>query len=143
VVRTDAVSKKTTIVIVRQRFDIHIGADGNQLLAEEAAVLAFAGPVDAPEWILGAELEPLLKATAVANVSDQQAREFMEEALRDVLRLAEQLDKFASEAAERLLASHNRARSAVRLRIGADRVSPRLPVDILGVYVLLPGRRTS
>ena len=143
VVRTDAVSKKTTVLVVRQRFDIHVGAEGNQLLAEEAAALAFTGPVDSPEWVVGDDLEALLKADAVANVSDQQAKEFTQEALVSVPHLAEHLDRFASDAAERLLISHNRARSAVRLRTGADRVLPRLPVDILGVYVLLPGRRAA
>ena len=52
-----------------------------------------------------------------------------------------QLDDYAREAASRLLHSHHRARAAVRLPTSSDRVEARLPVDVLGLYVLLPGRR--
>lgn len=143
VVRTDAVTTKTTLVLVRQRFDIHIGAGAQELLAEDAAIHAFTGSTGAPVWVDGDTVEQLLRAEAVANVSDQQAREFMIETLAELPALHDELGRFANESADHLLVSHNRARSTVRLRTAADAVAPRLPVDVLGVYVLLPGKRSA
>jgi len=143
VVRTDAVSTRTTLAVVRHRFDIHIGSGDQQLLAEDAAIHAYTGPANEPAWVEAGSLEQLLRAEANANVSDQQAREFMQATLTELPSLLPELGRFASEAAERLLESHNRARSAVRLRTGADSVEPRLPVDVLGVYVLLPAKRVA
>jgi hypothetical protein len=143
VVRTDAVATKTTIVLVRQRFDIQIGSGGQQLLAEDAATHAFTGSVVSPVWVDRDAVERLLRAEAVANVSDQQAREFMNNTLAELPALLDQLSRFAQESADRLLASHNRARRTARLRTAADGVAPRLPVDVLGVYILLPGKKNA
>lgn len=141
VVRTDAVAIKTTLVLVRQRFDIHVSSGKQQLLAEDASIHAFTGSASSPSWVDGDVVETLLQAEAVANVSDEQAREFMDETLASLPAIIDDLGLFATAAGERLLASHNRARSTVRLRTAADAVAPRLPVDVLGVYVLLPGKR--
>lgn len=143
VVRTDAVTTKTTLVLVRQRFDIHIGSGGQQLLAEDASIHAFTGTAASPAWVDHDSVEQLLRADAVANVSDQQAREFMTETLAELPALLDELGRFANESADHLLASHNRARSTVRLRTAADAVAPRLPVDVLGVYLLLPGKKIA
>ena len=143
VVRTDVVTTKTTLILVRQRFDIHIGSGGQQLLAEDAAIHAFTGSAATPAWVDHNTVEQLLRAEAVANVSDQQAREFMNDTLSELPAVLDEIGRFAHESADRLLASHNRARSTVRLRTAADAVRPRLPVDVLGVYVLLPGKKNA
>jgi hypothetical protein len=49
----------------------------------------------------------------------------------------EQLDGLAEQRAEILLADHKRVREAAR-DVGQYNVSPCLPVDVIGVYVLLP-----
>jgi superfamily II DNA or RNA helicase len=141
VIRTDAVTTRTTLLVARFRFDLFIGAGANQLLAEDAAVLAFTGPPDRPTWLGLEAAEELLAAQPVGNVAAGQAREVIDEVVEAAGSWLSELNEFARQAAERLLRSHQRARSAVRLRTGSDRVEPRLPADVLGLYVLLPGKR--
>lgn len=141
VIRTDAVTTRTTLLVARYRFDLFVGADANQLLAEDAAVLAFTGDPHAPDWLDPDLAELLLAAQPVANVAPGQAREVVDDMLVAAAGWLPQLDDYAREAANRLLHSHHRARAAVRLRTSSDRIEARLPVDVLGLYVLLPGKR--
>ena len=143
VIRTDAVATRTTLLVARCRFDLFVGTDANQLLAEDAAVLAFTGDPHEPDWLDPDLAELLLNAQPVANVASGQAREVVDEMLGAAAGWLPQLDEYAGEAANRLLHSHHRARAAVRLRTASDRVEARLPVDVLGLYVLLPGKREA
>lgn len=141
VIRTDAVTTRTTLLVARYRFDLFVGADANQLLAEDAAVLAFTGNPDQPQWLDASAAEELLAAQPVGNVAPGQAKEVIDDMLASSGSWLPALDEFAHAAADRLLESHHRVRSALRLRTTSDRVEPRLPVDVLGLYVLLPGKR--
>lgn len=143
VMRTDAVTSRTTLLVVRYRFDLFVGSNQRQLLAEDAAVLAFAGDPLTPEWLDSKSAEALLDAQPVGNVAPPQQREVVAEMLDASAAWLPGLDSFARQAAERLLHSHQRVRAAARIRTGSDRVDPRLPVDVLGLYVLLPGKRVA
>ena len=143
VIRTDAVTARTTLLVARYRFDLFVGANANQLLAEEAAVLAFTGDPSSPQWLAPTDAEALLSAQPVANVAPGQAREVVDEMLAAGPGWLPILDGFARTAADHLLESHQRVRTALRERSARDRVEPRPPVDVLGLYVLLPGRRAS
>ena len=139
VMRTKAVTTLTTVLVLRYRFDIHLAVAGGQLLAEQAAVVAYTGTGDNPTWLDQPTIDTLLDATPSANVNEYQAKEFFETAVGALPALGTTLDGFADTAAAQLLDSHNRVRDAVKARTGANRVEPRRPVDILGVYVFLPG----
>jgi superfamily II DNA or RNA helicase len=141
VIRTDAVAARTTLLVARYRFDLFVGADANQLLAEDAAVLAFTGTPDKPEWLDADAAEQLLAAQPNGNVAPGQAQEIIDEMLATSGEWLLTLDQFANAAADRLLDSHRRVRSALRMGTRSDRVEARLPVDVLGLYVLLPGKR--
>lgn len=143
VIRTDAVSARTTLIVARYRFDLFVGVEANQLLAEDAAVLAFSGPPTEPQWLDRDAAELLLAAQPAGNVAPGQATEVIDEMLEASASWLPMLDQFARLAAEKLLESHHRVRSALRLRAGSDSVEPRLPVDVLGLYVLLPGKRSA
>jgi superfamily II DNA or RNA helicase len=143
VIRTDTVTTRTTLLVVRYRFDLFVGADANQLLAEDAAVVAFTGDPHNPDWLDPEHAERLLAAQPVGNVASGQAREVIDEMLGAAAGWLPQLDEYAREAANRLLHSHRRVRTAVRVRTASDRVEARLPVDVLGLYVLLPGKRAG
>ena len=52
--------------------------------------------------------------------------------------LAPWLDSFAAERADTLLAVHRQLRDGPRIKGLKYDVRPQLPVDVLGVYVLLP-----
>jgi len=45
--------------------------------------------------------------------------------------------------AERLLEAHRRLRAAARIRNLTCRVEPKLPPDVLGIYVYLPAKETG
>ncbi len=139
VMRTKAVSTLTTVLVLRYRFDLHLTGAGGQLLAEQAAAVAHTGTGDDLMWLDDAAVVELLDAVPSANVNDYQAKEFFEVALGSLPALSPTLDEFADTAAANLLDSHNRVRAEVKARTGADRVDPRRPVDILGVYVFVPG----
>jgi hypothetical protein len=47
------------------------------------------------------------------------------------------IESFAAERAETLLSDHRRVRQAADDR-GSYKVKPCLPVDVIGIYVLLP-----
>ncbi len=141
VLRTDAVTERTALIVARYRFDLFVGADATQLLAEDAAVLAFHGNPSQPNWLSGEEAETLLSVQPTGNVASGQAREVITEFIDAAGGWLPSLDAFAQAAADRLLQSHQRVRTAVRLRTTSDRVEPRRPADVLGLYVLLPGKR--
>ncbi len=47
-------------------------------------------------------------------------------------------EKLAPENAARILATHERVREATKAKGVHHRIEPKLPVDVLGVYVYLP-----
>lgn len=140
VVRTNAVTRRTTFLLVRYRFDVTtVRDDGEQvLLAEDSGIVAFAGAPDAPEWLGPDAAALLLDATPVGNIAADQARRFLTAVTDQADALSAQLDAEARRRADELLAAHRRVRSEARVRGVRYRVTPHLPADVLGVYVLLP-----
>ncbi len=143
VTRTDAVTERTVLLVARYRFDLFVGANAHQLLAEDAAVLAFTGSPEQPTWLAADQADALLAAVPAQNVVAGQVREVLDDVLSAATHWVPQLDRFAREAGDRLLDSHQRVRAAIRQRTGGDRVEPRPPVDVLGLYVLLPAKRVK
>ena len=140
VVRTRAVTARTTLLLVRFRFHLTLPArtGTRTMVAEDAAVLAFRGSTDAPQWLPEDEARALLSAEADANVPPDQARDFAERALSGLADLQPELGRHATERAEALEASHRRVREASgEIRRGLQ-VRAELPADLLGVYVYLP-----
>lgn len=144
VIRTAAVARRTTLLLCR--FRVNLVADARQgehpMLAEEAALLAFAGSPASPEWLDTAETEALLGATPTGNVAPDAAREFVCEVLAAEAGWRERLDAEARTRADVVAEAHARVREADRRRVGGGsarlRVTPQLPADVVGVYVFLP-----
>ena len=139
-IRTAAVPRRTTLLLVRYRFDVvTIRADDEQtLLAEDSAILAFAGAPDEPEWLGPEAARHLLQVAPTGNVPTEQAARFIGAVIDAAPGLAERLDAEATRRADELLEAHRRVRSEARVRGVRYRVTPHLPPDVLGVYVLLP-----
>jgi hypothetical protein len=139
VLRTPAVTTRTTLLLVRHRYHLVLpgrGADRTQV-AEEARLLAYTGDPAAPVWLSDTEVELLAEARAGSNVAGQ-ARAFAEHALATLDTLAPTLDEHATGRARALLEAHRRVRAAAgEMRRGLT-ITPQLPVDVLGVYVYLP-----
>jgi superfamily II DNA or RNA helicase len=140
VTRTAAVTKRTTLLLIRHRFDIVTirGGEESVLLAEDTGVLAFAGPSGDPQWLGPEAVTPLLAATPDGNVAAEQATGFLSQVFDAAPTLINALDIEAQSRAEELLATHRRVRTETGVRGVRYRVTPHLPVDVLGVYVLLP-----
>lgn len=143
VVRTDAVHRRTTLLLARFRMHLTLPArDGKKpLVAEEARVLAFRGKPQTPDWLSQDEVEALLTATPSGNVAPDLARDDLDRVLSGdlLVRLAPALDAEADAMAERLRESHARVRAASRQSgISKITVVANKPADLLGVYVYLP-----
>ncbi len=148
VVRTKAVDRRTTLLLVRLRYHIETEiksgprgkevAERRQLLAEDSQVLAFAGSPQSAEWLSKEQAEALLEAIPDANIAPELQRDALQRILDGVPALMPHLESAAQSRAAELLEAHRRVRSAARLRGVSQHVEPQLPPDILGVYVFLP-----
>ncbi len=139
--RTRAVERRTTLLLVRIRYDVvtrRRGAPDHAQIAEESLVLAFEGAPESAGWLGEEKTTPLLDATPDGNVAPEAAREAVSRVLAGFAALRPRLDAVARERAAELLDAHERVRAGARLRGVGYSVEPQLPVDVLGVYVLLP-----
>lgn len=132
-IRTNAVGKRTTLLLLRLRHHVHVGR-GEPLLAEEIATAAFAGAPDQAEWLQDEAAAALLDARPSANIAPEQASEFVRRVVDGYAHLQEHLEALANTRANAVAAAHGRVQAAAR-RISA---TPQLPIDVLGIYVLLP-----
>jgi hypothetical protein len=66
---------------------------------------------------------------------------FASEAVHGYSWIEPHLRSAAANRADLLLAAHRRVRSAARIKGVSYSVSPKLPADILGMYVYLPERQ--
>jgi hypothetical protein len=96
-----------------------------------------------PSWLGAEATEALLAATPAGNVAPDAARGFVAEVLAAEHGWRDRLDAEAHERAGAVAAAHARVREADRRRSTATaarlRVAPQLPVDVVGIYVFLPG----
>ncbi len=136
VVRTRSVTSRTTLMLLRIR---HLLQEDSTTpnLAEECVVAGFRGRPDSIQWLSEVEaLNLLSNALPDANVTVPERERLLTETLDWTARLQPDLEHLADEHAQRLHESHRRVRRAARE--GKLDVKPQLPVDLLGVYVLMP-----
>jgi superfamily II DNA or RNA helicase len=148
VVRTKAVDRRTTLLLVRLRYHIETEiksgsrgkevAERRQLLAEDSQVLAFAGSPQSAEWLSKEQAEALLEVIPDSNIAPELQRDALQRIIDGVSALMPHLESAARSRAAELLEAHRRVRSAARLRGVSQKVEPQLPPDILGIYVFLP-----
>jgi superfamily II DNA or RNA helicase len=138
VISTSAVHHRTTLLLTRFRYHLQIaGTDAETILCEETVTLGCTGPADAPQWIMPEEGERLLNAKPERNLTVTAIEQQIGLLISALPKLQQALAPIASERASVQLAAHERVREATRTK-GRVTIQPVLPVDILGVYVLLP-----
>jgi len=140
---TSLVERRTTLLLVRYRYHIITRlADGEEktLLAEDCQLAAFAGSASDPQWLGSEEAEALLRAKPEGNVPPDRAEYFLKQVVAQGDTLKEWLGVAAEERGEQLLEVHRRVRQAARQKGVRHWVEPKLPPDVLGVYVYLPKR---
>lgn len=135
---TDAVGVVTTIYLLRLRHQLGYVRRRQpfQMMAEETVTLAVAGRSN-PQWLQGESVVKLLECTPSGNLPVEAVQREIRTALDFIAANPQQLKIIAEQRAETLLADHQRVREAAR-DVGQYSVSACLPVDVMGVYVLLP-----
>lgn len=140
-VRTRAVSARTIVVLLRLRFGL-VEADrrsaAHELLVEDWQLVAFRGTAATPEWLSSGEAETLVHAGPDANIAPDVARTHLDRVIADIGVLEPELARIANERATEIRDAHRRVRKAAKLGVGRLHVEPKLPVDVLGLYLYLP-----
>ena len=140
VIRTRAVARLTTIMLLRVRYLLE--TPGRPTLLSEEIVVSGAthgsrgGKAD---WLSKDEaLRLLAEARPDANVPMAEKRELVAAALELWPTLEPALRRQIKERARELEKSHKRVRKAVALSVRDLSLDPQLPPDLLGILVLQP-----
>ena len=130
------VERVTRIFLLRLRHRLDIRK--RDLIVEETQAVAVTGAGENAEWVYDpAEVERLLHFIPSSNLTGDAVRNAIRRALDYADANRARFEAFAAERAKTLLADHRRVRDASDDR-GSFGVKPILPVDIMGVFVLLP-----
>lgn len=135
---TNAVNITTCLFVLRFRHQLSSRRKDitRTLMAEECVTIAAEGREN-PKWLSPDAIEELLKAEPAGNLSDEAAAREIQSALDFMTSQTEFLETMAQERADELLDDHRRVREAAA-DLGRYTVSPCLPVDVMGAYILLP-----
>ena len=139
---TDSVTARTTVYLLRLRTQITVksGEAVRHLLAEDCATVAVTGgpQSSSPGLAVGDEALRFLAARPVRNMAPEHRTRLIQGALDGLAALAPSFNALAERHAEEVLADHKRVRAAADARGWRYDVRAALPVDVIGVYVLLP-----
>ncbi|WP_321785787.1 helicase-related protein [Paraburkholderia sp. J94] len=132
------VSLKTTVLLLRIRHQLTVthGASTHLLMCEEAVVVAASGNEPLTE-LSADQTRALLGAEATRNMPAPLRDRQLQSALDTLPGWQPRLDAIAQARAQALLQDHRRVREAAEGR-GSYQVTASLPVDVMGIYVLLP-----
>ena len=141
-IRTKSVTKRTTLLLLRLRFNLLTrGKDFERsLLAEECQVAGFAGSPANPQWLEKDTTLNLLQAQPDDIIYPEQAASFVAKVIDGYENLVPSLEKLAHKQARALQEAHTRVRTAAKIKGIKYKVTPLLPVDVLGIYVFLPAK---
>ena len=130
------VERVTRIFLLRLRHRLDIRK--RDLIVEETQAVAVTGAGENAEWVYDpAKVERLLHFIPSSNLTGDAVRNAIRRALDYAEANKARFEAFAADRAKTLLADHRRVRDASDDR-GSFGVKPILPVDIMGVFVLLP-----
>ena len=140
VIRCREVTLKTTLLLFRVRNVIQEREGTNQLVAEEMLVWGYEGGAQERKTLEHAQaIELMEKAIPSVNMSDQERAQWLIDELAGIQNLRKVFDDVAVERASLLIESHERFRkvlSGTHYKV----VEPILPMDLMGVYILLPDK---
>jgi len=138
VYETNTVNFVTTIFLVRLRHKIEMTRKGKTktTLAEEALFLGFEGRTN-PKELTKEKLDSLLAEHPAGNIDKSVMERELNISLTWWQENSQIFEEIAKARSEILLADHRRVRQAAHDR-GTYAVTPGFPVDLIGLYVLLP-----
>ena len=135
--RSRAVTRMTTLLLLRLRFTLTTSGRSNRLLlAEEATGVAFGG-LDPAASLVGLEALALLETEAAGNLAPAVIEKRVSDALTRLGGYETAIAAHAAARAQALSIDHQRLVAAAGGG-ATTRVEPVLPGDVLGIYVLLP-----
>ncbi|MEU2490014.1 helicase-related protein [Streptomyces sp. NPDC007883] len=145
VVTTDAVTTRTTLLLVRYRFHLTLPSRSGekQLVAEDARLLAFEGSPKNAVWLSQERAAALLDATASANTDPHFGERMMQRVLDQLPDAYGHLESYGEELAAELDASHRRVRQASGEIVRGLSVTAQKPADVLGAYLYLPANPSA
>lgn len=133
-----AVTERTVVTLLRLRHQLVSTRAGktSTLLVEECSSVAWKG---AQSIAVANDVDALalLKPPPVGDPPQVVRQRMVQQALEQLQARRADLEAFADGRAQVLLADHRRVREAAAAR-GAYSVKALLPVDIIGLFVLLP-----
>jgi len=140
VIVSSKVEKRTTLLLMRLRFQIVTRRGKHQvpMLAEDCALLGFTGAPDSAEWLDAQQVENLTLLTPDENISPDVAAQYVTRVRDGHAALMPELERIARDRAEALLEAHRRVRAVPHAQGLRYSVEPKLPADVLGIYVYLP-----
>lgn len=139
-VRSGKVKTRTTLLLIRYRYHIiaKTAETEKPLLAEDCQLLAFEGSPKNPTWLENEQAELLLEIAPDTNVETGMASTAVQRILDDFNDLLPHIEQVAIDNGQKLLEAHRRVRTAAQIRGITYRVEPKLPADVVGIYVYLP-----
>ncbi|MEU6086696.1 DEAD/DEAH box helicase [Streptomyces sp. NPDC047085] len=145
VVTTDAVSTRTTLLLVRYRFHLTLPSRSGekQLVAEDARLLAFEGSPKNAVWLSQERAGALLDVTASANTDPHFGERMMQRVLDQLPDVYGHLESYGEELAAELDSSHRRVRQASGEIVRGLSVTAQKPADVLGAYLYLPANPSA
>lgn len=137
-----AVTKRTTVALLRLRHRL-IPSDGKPaMLAEEAGAIAWTGKETLMLADEGEAALALIDAKAEGDMDSVIRQQRLATALSRLGEVKSDLEAYATRRAEQLAIDHDRVRAATmrdrRTRVARIAVEPVVPVDIVGLYVIVP-----
>jgi len=138
VIRTSSVDLKTTLMLFRCRNVIEERKGATQIVAEEMLLWGWRGTPQQKEFLQHDAAKALLvEARASSELSPQARASFLENELKVIDTLRAEFDSIAERQSKRLVEAHERF-SSLMDRQRFQVVYPVLPMDLLGIYILLP-----
>ncbi|MBU1086180.1 MAG: DEAD/DEAH box helicase [Candidatus Omnitrophica bacterium] len=143
VIKSKNVEIKTTLLLFRVRNVIEEKRFGKQLVAEEMLIWGYQGS-NGDKKVLEHQVvkDLMINAVATANITKEARIDFLENELKYIENLKNEFNDTAKKRAEVLIAAHERFREV----LGGKKyqaVEPVLPMDLIGIYILLPDKGSS
>ncbi len=140
VIRTRQVSIKTTLLLFRCRNVIGERKGTSKIVAEEMLVWGYRGTPSQRDFLTIEQAKELVDvARASADLTKEARTGFLENELGQLGALRPDFDKVAEERSKHLVEAHERFSQFMDQK-QFQVVYPVLPMDVLGIYVLLPDR---
>ena len=139
-IRTRAVKTRTTLLILRLRFNLLTKFKDYEktLFAEECQVVAFSGPPEKPQWLDRESALSLLSVEPDDIIYPEQAISFVSRVVSGYKNLIPYIEKIAYSQAQALEEANLSVRESAKIKGIKYKASPLLPVDVIGIYVFLP-----